>query len=72
MPGLFLAQQVARPTDIQVVAREAEAGAQRVERLHDIEPSPRGLRQDAVIRQGQVGVGPGLRASDPAPQLVEL
>ena len=35
MAALFVAQQVAGAADVEVVAGEREAGAERVERLHD-------------------------------------
>ncbi len=37
MAGLFFAQQIAGAADVEVVAGELEARAQRVERLHDFE-----------------------------------
>ena len=47
MAGLLLAQKVAGAADVEVVAGELEARAQRVEGLHDLEPLGRRLVQRA-------------------------
>ena len=69
---LLLAQQIAGAADVEVVAGELEAGAQRVERLHDLEPLGRRLVQRLARRHGEIGIGAGLAAADAAAQLVEL
>jgi hypothetical protein len=38
MAGLFLAEQVAGAADVEVVAGELEAGAERIERLQHLQP----------------------------------
>ena len=72
MAGLLLAQKVAGAADVEVVAGELEAGAQRVEGLHDLEPLGRRLVQRLARRHGEIGIGPRLAAADAAAQLVEL
>ena len=72
MAGLLLAQKVAGAADVEVVAGELEARAQRVERLHDLEPLGRRLVQRLARRHGEIGIGAGLAAADAAAQLVEL
>ena len=70
--GLLVAEQVAGAADVEIVAGELEAGAERVERLQHLQP-PLGLRGDlAVRRQREQRIGAQLRAPDPAAQLVEL
>ena len=70
--GLFVAQQVAGAADVQVVAGQGEAGAQRVQRLHHRQPLLRRGRQPLRLRPGQIGVAALLAAPDAAAQLVEL
>src|SRR5204863_432127 len=67
-----LAEEVAGAADVHVVGRQREAGTERVEGLHDLEPALRGRRQHLVRRQGHVGIGPDLGAPDAAAELVEL
>ena len=69
---LFLAQQIARAANVQVVAGQLEAGAQGVQRLHDLQPLLRRLGQDLVGGQGEVGIAARLAAADAAAQLIEL
>ena len=72
MAGLLLAQQIAGAADVEVVAGELKTRAQRIERLHDVEPLLRRLVQGMPRRHGQVGVGAGLAPADASPQLIEL
>ncbi len=51
MARLFLAQQVAGAADIQVVAGQGEARAQRIQRLHDLQPLLRRWREFLPGRQ---------------------
>ena len=70
--GLLLAQQIAGAADVEIVAGELEAGAQRLQRLQHREP-PLGLRRDLLLRrQREQRIGPQLRAADAAAQLIEL
>ena len=70
--GLLVAQEVAGTTDVEVVCRDLEAGAQRIERLQNFKP-PFGLRGDRLLRrQREQRIGAQLRAPDPAAQLIEL
>src|SRR5690606_23856300 len=69
---LLLAQKIAGPAYVEVMAGELEARPQRVERLQHLEPALRVRRQRAVGRQGEERIGPQLRASDTPAQLVEL
>ena len=45
--GLFLAQQIAGAADVEIVRRQLEAGAERIERLQHLQP-PLRLRGDAA------------------------
>ncbi len=72
MAGLFLAQQIAGAADVEVMAGELEAGAERVERLQHLQ-APVGVgRQLLVGRQREQRVGAHLGAADTAAELVEL
>ena len=51
---------------------EREAGAQRVERLQNLEPLLGALGQRLARRRREVGVGARLRTADAAAQLIEL
>ena len=53
MAGLFFAEQIARAENIEVVARQLETGAERVERLQHLQPPLRHRRQHLVDRQGE-------------------
>ena len=72
MPRLFRAQQIAGPADVHVVAGEAEAGAQTVQRLHDRQAFFGAGSRRAGRRDRQIGIGAGLAAADAAPKLVQL
>ncbi len=72
MTRLLLAEQVAGAADVEIVARQGEAGAEGVESLHDFEPALRRLGQRLGRWQGQIGIGPHLAAADAAAQLIEL
>ncbi|MNY20109.1 hypothetical protein D3C86_1535750 [compost metagenome] len=53
MAGLFFAEQIACAANIEVVARQLETGAERVERLQHLQPPLRHRRQHLVDRQGE-------------------
>ena len=72
VPGLLVAQEIAGAADIEVVARQLEPGAQRVQGLHDFEPALRRRGELLLLRQGQIGVAAQFAAPDAAAQLVEL
>ena len=72
MAGLFLAQQVAGAADVEVVARQGEAGAEVVHRLHCAQALLRRRGQLLARRQGEIGVGAELGTADPPAELVEL
>ena len=69
---LFLAEQVACPADVEVVARELETGAKAFERLQHVEPALGGVGELALRRHGEQRVGALLGAADAAADLVEL
>ena len=70
--GLLFAKEIAGAAQVEVVARELEAGAERIERLQNAE-ALLGLRRDLGLgRGGEIGVGADLRAADAAAQLIEL
>ena len=70
--GLLLAEQIAGAADVEVVAGELEAGAERVERLQHLQPPLGGRGQLPVGRHGEQRIGALLGAADAAAQLVEL
>ena len=70
--GLLLAEQVAGAANVEVVAGELEAGAERVERLQHLQPPLGRVGQLAVGRQREQRIGAHLGAPDAAAQLVEL
>ena len=72
MAGLLLAEQVAGAAQVEVVAGELEAGAERVERLQGGEPLLRLRRYLFVGGRGEDRVGARLRAPDPPAQLIKL
>jgi hypothetical protein len=69
---LLLAQKVAGAADVEVVAGELKAGAERVERLQHLEAAVGRVGEFAVGRQGEQRIGAQLRATDAASELVEL
>ncbi len=72
MARLFLAQQIAGAANIEIVAGELEAGAERVERLQHVETLLR-LRRDGSVRgRREQRVGAYLAAPDAPAQLIEL
>ena len=72
MARLLRSQQVAGAPDVEVVACEAEAGAEPVEPVYDLEPLVRSVAEAVPGRERQVGVAAQLGPSDPPAQLVEL
>ena len=65
MAGLLLAEQIAGAPDVEIVARQHEARAERVQRLQHLE-APLGRRREPRIGgDGEIGVGPDLRPPDP-------
>ena len=49
--GLLLAEQIAGAADVEIVAGELEAGAERVERLQHLQPALGGVGELLVGRQ---------------------
>jgi hypothetical protein len=72
MAGLFLAEQIAGAADVEVVAGELEAGAERVERLQHFQATLGGRGQRLVDRQGEEREGAHLGTADTAAELIEL
>jgi hypothetical protein len=62
MARLLVAQEIAGPPDIEIVARQREAGAELVQGLHHLEPLLGGGRELALRRQGQIGIAAQLGA----------
>src|SRR5262249_25084260 len=69
---LLLAQEIAGATDIEIVRRKRETGAERVERLQNLEALLRALGQFLPRRRGDVSVSTRLRSPDAAAKLIEL
>src|SRR5690606_25785056 len=65
--GLLVAEQIACPANVQVVTGESETGAERVQRLHDVQPLLRRLRRHLARRQREIGISPHLAPTDPSP-----
>ena len=72
MARLLVAEQIAGAADVEIVARQLKPGAERVQRLHHLEPALRGRRQLLLLGQGQIAIGAHLAAADAAAQLIEL
>ena len=72
MTGLFLAQKIARSADIEIVTGQGKAGPEAVQRLQYFQAPFAGLRESAVWRHGQIGVGTDLGSPDPTADLIEL
>src|SRR5262245_33920062 len=72
MPRLLLAQKVAGAANIEIVARQSEAGAERIERLQDLEPLLCGLGEGAVGWSRQQRIGALLGAAYAAAKLIKL
>ena len=70
--GLFIAQQIAGATNVQIVGREGEPGAECIQGLHHRQPLFRRRRQPMVRRPGQIGVAALLAAPNTAAQLIQL
>ncbi len=72
MAGLFIAQQITAAALVKVVASQLEARPQIVQGLQHLQAllGRQAQRLDRV--RGQIGKGPRLRATDPAPDLVKL
>ena len=70
--GLLLAEQIAGAADVEVVAGELEAGAERVERLQHLQAPLGGVGQRAVGGHGEERIGAQLGAADAAAELIEL
>src|SRR3546814_10896593 len=61
MPRLFVADEVARAANVEVVARELEPRAQCVEIAEQLEPLLRGIGDRATLERGEIGVSARLR-----------
>ena len=72
MAGLLVAEQIAGAADVEIVARELEAGAERIERLQHLQPLLRLRRDRAVGGRREQRIGARLGAPDAAAQLIEL
>ena len=72
MAGLFLAQKIAGPADIHVVAGEAETRTQAVQSSDYMEALLLRGRQWLARIVGEIGVGTLLGTPDPAAELIEL
>ena len=70
--GLLFAEQIAGAADVEVVAGELEAGAERVQRLQHLQAAVGGVGQLLVRGQREQRIGAHLGAADTAPELVEL
>ena len=72
MAGLLVAEEVAGAADVEIVARQLEPGAERIQCLHDFQAAQRGRRQLLFLGQRQIAIGAHLAAADAAAQLIEL
>ena len=72
MARLLLAEQIAGAADVEIVACQRKAGAQRIERLQHLEPLLRRWRQRAVGGRREQRIGALLGSADAAAQLIEL
>ena len=72
MPRLFVAQQIARAANVEIVAGKLEPGAQRVEVGQHLQPLLRGIGHLPLGRGDEIGIGARLGATDAPAKLVEL
>ena len=72
LPRLFFAQQVARTTNIQVLARQREPGPQTVKTAQHPQAFLRSIGQFLARLGRQIGVSAGFGAANAAPDLVKL
>ena len=72
MAGLFVAEQIAGAADVEIMRRELEAGAERIERLQHLQPLLRLRRDRAVGGRREQRIGARLAAPDAPAQLIEL
>ena len=72
MPGLLLAEQIARAPDVEIVTCQHEACAQRIEGLQNFQPLLGRGREARLGGDGEIGVGAHLGAAHAATQLIEL
>ena len=72
MAGLFVAQQIARAANVEIVAGELEPGAERIEIAEHFQALFGDFRKLRVLGVGQIGVGAQFGAPDAAAQLIEL
>src|SRR5215213_2576023 len=70
--GLLFAQQVAGSANVEIMAGEAETGAERIQGLQDLEAFFGRRRKRSIGGNGEEGIGPLLRPSDAAAKLIEL
>src|SRR5690606_10511604 len=71
LAALPLAEELAGAADLEIVRREREADAERLERFDRLEPFRRLRRQRALRRRDQIGVGLMVRTADAAAELME-
>jgi hypothetical protein len=69
---LLVAEQVSGSADVEIVARELEAGAKTVELGQNLQALLRSFRDRPRRGHCKVGIGARLRTADPASKLVEL
>ncbi len=72
MARLLVAQQVSGTAQVEIVARQREAGTQRVERLQHLQPLVGGGGERAIGGCREQRIGALLRAAHASPQLIEL
>ena len=64
--GLFLAQEIARPANLQIVGRQTKPPAQVVQLLEDLQAPLSVPSQGVFPRNEQIGIGAHGRPSDPS------
>ena len=72
MARLFVAQQIARPANVEVVAGKLKACTKAVEIAQNLQPLLGHLGQLRVLFVGEVGIGAQFRAAHATTQLVKL
>ena len=72
LPRLFIAQQVARTANIQIMAGQLEPRAQLIQPRHHLQPTGGGFGHHLPRRQGQIGMAAHLAPPYPPAQLVQL
>ena len=72
MSGLFFAENIAGTPDIHIVAGQRKTGAQRIQRLQDIQPTLGYRLKFLLLRHRKIAITADFRAPYPSLELIQL